>query len=359
MLRKRVRTILHHLGWLVFISALLIVSANGQSAAPTPTPQARKETHRWLDLDLFSISTRYRFIETANGQTNSNQQQWQFMARGRFKFDRSGRYSVVATLATGNSFTGGWNNTGLGTGDPQTNIFPKQLYFDAKPVKSLEFQFGGIGVNNGENTEITGYDNDAYITGERLQIRKPKKLYFDEISFTNGYVGDLNRPSVFRRFKHLDKSNYHQFLVRKQITKKVGFSADYTFESGVDTLRQAIKIKLPKSHFVDSLLYENYERIDPHPGYGFALIGDKKLFSKLTLVGGFIKISHPMFNSDCFPRGERICFSAAYKITNELTLNPVIIRAVGPLLTSSTPRTRFEIVASYNILEAFHHYRIF
>jgi hypothetical protein len=194
---------------------------------------------------------------------------------------------------------------------------------------------------------------------ERLQIRSPKMLYFDEISVTNGYVGDLNRPNIFRRLKHLNRSNYHQFLFRKQVTKQVGFSADYTFESGIDTLRQAIKVKLTKSHFLDSLLYENYERIDPHPGFGFALTGEKKLLPKLTLIGGFAKISHSMLNSDRFPRGERVYFSAAYKITHGLTLNPVIIQAVGPLPTPTTPRTRFEIIASYNILEALHHYRIF
>ena len=344
---------------IAFASCGFAAFASSQSPTPSPTPQPNPEAHRWIDIDTFSILTRYRFVENANDRISSNQQQWQFMLHGRFKFEPKGRYSVVASLATGNSLTGGWNNTGLGTGDLQTNLFPKQLYFDAKPVRPLEIQIGGIGVNNGENTEITGYDNDTYITGERVVIREPKNLYFDEISLTNAYLGDATHPSVFRRLKHLDRSNYHQFLVRKQVNKRIGFSADYTFESGIDMLRQAIHIKLPETRVLDSLLFEDYERIDPNAGYGFALTGDKKVTPKLTFTGGFVKISHVMFNGDRFPRGERLYLIAAYKLTRELTISPVIIQAVGPLPSPASPRTRFEIIAGYNVLEMLHRLKLY
>ncbi len=66
----------------------------------------------------------------------------------------------------------------------------RQLYFDAKPVDGLELQIGSLGFNLGENTEVTGYDNDSYVVGERVQLKMPKRLYFDEVSFTHGYVGD-------------------------------------------------------------------------------------------------------------------------------------------------------------------------
>ena len=338
---------------------LAVVSSTAQTSGPSPTPSPLPEVHRWFDLEALSIATRYRYINAANGSTVSNQQQWQMVARGRFKFDRKGKYSVLAHVQSGNNFTGGWDNTGLGTGDAQTNLFLKQLYFDAKPTSAVEVQFGGLAITNGENTEITGYDNDNFILGERVSIRLPKKLYFDEISLTNAFLGDIDHPSVFRRFKRLDKSNYHQLMVRKQVNKSVGFSADYTFDSGVDTLRQAVKVKLLKARIIDGLLFENYQRIDPQPGYGFAVTAEKKVNTKLNLAGGFAKVSHVMLNSDRFARGERIFLSGVYKLTRELTINPVIIRAVGPLAIASTPRTRFEIIASYNILEALHHYRVF
>ena len=158
-------------------------------AKPTPPTKIGPEVKRWLDIDALNLGTRYRYIALANG-TAADQQQWQFVVRGRFKFDRKGRYSVNFGLFTGNAITAGWNNTGLGTGRGQTNLYLKQLYFSAKPIKEFEIQAGGLGLNNGENTEITGYDNDAYVTGERVIVRAPQKLYFDEISLTNGYLGD-------------------------------------------------------------------------------------------------------------------------------------------------------------------------
>jgi len=341
-----------------FLLALCICVGTTAGQSPTPTPVIHKEMKRWFDIETLAVSTRYRYVE-ANSGTYTSAQQYQVGARGRFKFDSKGKYSVVGSISTGNNIQSGWNNTGWGSGDVQADFYVKQLYFEAKPIKPLAIQVGGFAPYNGENTEITGYDNDSYMMGERVRITAPKKLYFDEISLTNGFVGDNTRPNVFRRFKRLSKSNYHQFLVRKTISKRVSFSADYTFDSGVDTLRQGVKVNAPELKVVDSFRFENYQRLDPSPGYGFGLTGEKRVNSKLSFVGGVTKISHTMLNADRFPRGTRLFLSGTYKITREFSINPVIIQGIGPLLSPSIPRTRFEIIASYNILEAFRHYGIF
>src|SRR5436190_19601642 len=162
----------------------IAVGTRGQSPASTPkaeTPQTKPtpatkvgpEVKRWLDIDTLNLGTRYRHLALANG-VPADQQQWHLIARGRFKFDRKAHYGVNFGLFTGNNITGGWNNTGLGTGSGQTNLYLKQLYFYARPIKEIEIQVGGLGLNNGENTEITGYDNDAYMTGERVMVRAPR-----------------------------------------------------------------------------------------------------------------------------------------------------------------------------------------
>jgi hypothetical protein len=314
-------------------------------------PTGAEKLKRWVEFDALTLSTRYRFIRSNSGQTLTNQDQYQVVARGRFKFDAKGKYSVYAGLFTGNALTSGWNNTGWGTGRDQTNLYLKQLYFDAKPVKWLEVQVGGIGVNNGENTEITGYDNDVYLIGERVYIRHRKNLYFDEVSVTNAFIGDAATPNVFRRIDRLGESNYHQFLVRKQVNKRVGFSADYTFEDGRDTLHQAANVKTPELHIVDRVLFENYQRIDPDPGYGFALFADKKLHDRFTLGGGFARIDRPMLNADRFPPGKRFHLNSTLKLSRELSLNTALIHAVGSLPATSTPRTRLDIILTYNFLE--------
>lgn len=327
----------------------------GQKKAEQPT---REKIKRWFELDAFGITARYRFIRTRNGVTTNNQAQYQVNARARFKFDSKGKYAVHAGLFSGNSINGGWNNTGIGTGDGVTNLYLKQLYFSAKPVKEIEIQYGGIGATNGENTEITGLDNDVFLTGQRVVVRAPKKLYFDEIGVTYAFLGDFNRPSVFKRFKHLDKSNYHQFLVRKAVNKRVSFSADYTFEAGRDTLHQAVKLKFPKSPILDSVLFENYQRLDPDPGYGFNIMGDKVIGKKLTLTGGFAHIDRSILNGDRYPRGNRLHLIAAYKFNPEFTISSVIIQGVGPLAAPTTVRTRYELLFSYNILESLRRLKI-
>jgi len=326
--------------------------------SPSPTPIVHPEVKRWFDFETLTAATRFRYVNSDAGQSTWPLQ-YQAVARWRFKFDSKAKYSVVGLITTGNNILSGWNLTGLGTGNGQARLYMKQLYFEAKPIKQLEVQVGGIAPNNGENTEVTGYDNDVYLMGERVKILHPKKLYFDEISLTNAFEGDIAEPNVFLRFKRLNKSNYHQILVRKTINKRVSFSADYTFDSGTDTLRQAVKVNVPELKLVDFLRFENYQRLDPNPGYGFGLTGEKKWTKRLSSIGGISKISHTLLNGDRYPRGTRVYFHTAYKITPELSVGPVIIQAIGQLDSPSLPRTRFELIASYNILEALRHHRIF
>jgi hypothetical protein len=349
----------------------------GTAQQPTPTP-AKVETRfvtatapelkkpvpaeklkRWLDIEALTVSTRYRFIRSNAGINTTNQQQWQFAGRGRFKFDPKGKYSVYVGFFTGDTLTGGWNNTGLGTGDLRTNIYPKLLYFNAKPVKWFELQVGSIGPYNGENTEITGLDNDVYMTGERVQFRSPKKRFFDEISVTNAYLGDVNTPNAFRRFKRLDEANYHQFMVRKQVNKRVGFSADYTFDSGRDTFREAVNVKIPELKVVDRIWFENYQHIDPDHAYGFGLSGEKKLNSRLTLTGGFARLDRPVLNGDRFGAGKRLYLNSNYKISREFSFSTALIQGVGSLPSGSTPRTRLDLILNFNLLEMFHHMKVY
>ncbi|MFL6468088.1 MAG: hypothetical protein ACJ72Z_09045 [Pyrinomonadaceae bacterium] len=356
----------------------MCIAVAGQAAAPTPqsaavgsTAVGNKDTSlgkktltqterikRWIEFDAFSFGTRYRYVDLNSETTSVNQQQFQVVARAKFKFDHEGKYSVNAGLFTGNNILSGWNNTGIGTGDGAASIYLKHLYFNAKPAKWIEIQAGGFGVTNGENTEITGYDNDVYLMGEHVSIRRPKDLYFDEISVTNAFIGDITIPNVFRRFKRLGNSNYHQVMVRKTFNKRVGFSADYTFDSGTDTLRQAVNVKTPELHFLDRVLFENYQRLAPDTGYGFSLFGEKKFNGRFTLGGGFTHIDNVMLNADRFQRGNRFFITNTIKFTRELSLNTFLIQAVGPLPTPISPRTRLDIILTYNFLETLHRLKL-
>jgi hypothetical protein len=186
----------------------------------------------------------------------------------------------------------------------------------------------------------------------------PKKLYFDEIGLTTATIGDINRPDIFHRLRHLGIQNYHQFLVRKQLSKAVGVTGDYTFESGIDTFHEAVKIKIPPRHLIDTFLFENYERVDPDRSYGFNIFGERKLNKTFTASGGFADIHIAALNSDRFPPGKRAYFTGQAKLSPEFTLMVQLTRGVGPILPT-LPRNRIDITLNYNILETLKRTKLF
>ncbi len=305
----------------------------------------------WFELQTASLSTRYHYIRNTGGVTAANNNQYQLSLQGRLKLDRAGKYGVHAGVFTGNSFNGGWNASGLGSGAGRSNLFLKQLYFSARPANGVELQYGGLEIPSGQSTEVTAYDADGYITGQRLRLARPRNLYFDEISVTYGYLGGLSRPSVGHRFHHLRQSNYHQFLAVKNIGKRIRASADYTFESGADTLRQAIRLSAPELRIADTVLFENYQRLGADSGYGFGLYGEKKLHPRVSLGGGYAQIDRVTLNSDRFLRGKRLHITGHVTLSPEFSISMAATQAVsatGPHL----PRTRVDVAFQYNLLHS-------
>lgn len=314
----------------------------------SPGPAAGRLA-RWLELETAALSTRYHFIQNSAGVTTSNQAQYEVAVKARLKLDSSGHYSVHAGVFSGNSFSGGWNATGWGTGAGRTNLYLKQLFFSAQPVAGLEFETGSLYFRQGQTTEITGYDYDGYATGHRLTVSRPKELFFDAISVTYGIVGDFGRPSVGQRLHRLNESNYHQFLVEKKFGKRVGVSADYSFESGVDTLRQGLRVQMPGLRVVDALHFENYEVVGRDAGYGFAAYGEKKLHSRVSLGGGYAQHDRTGLYSDRFAAGKRVFLNLLVPLGPEFSFSAGITQALENE-QSGAPRTRVDIAFNYNLL---------
>jgi len=152
---------------------------NNAAAPVQPKAVWAGKLERWLEVQTASLTLRYRFVEDARGVTTANQMQDQDVFKARLKFDAGGRFSLNAGVASGTQFVASWNNTGVGTGRAVTNLYLKQLYFAAQPVRGVELQYGGLGILRGESTEITGYDNDGFVTGQRIILRRPKQFFFD------------------------------------------------------------------------------------------------------------------------------------------------------------------------------------
>jgi hypothetical protein len=337
-------------------------SADGQRPSPTTAPAPARaaqpasaaKTHRWLDLQAGQLDARYRLIDTSAGVRTSNMLQHKQTLKAGLKFDPKGRYSLQAGFGTGNSFVGSWEATGLGTGDPTWSFALRTLYVAAQPVRGVDVQIGGLAATvRGESTEITAYDNDAFLIGERISVKRPKRLYLDEVSATAGYLGDVTTPNVFRRFDRWDEHNYTQLLAAKKLGARASTSADWTRVAGIDTWREAIRVGTKEAQVVDAVRLELYQRVDGVEGNGFAVTLEKAASKTVALLGGYATIdrNNGTLNGDRYARGRRLFVESRVNLTPELSVNVFFTRAVDNDFVVPN-KTRFDAVVSYNVLKA-------
>jgi hypothetical protein len=330
-----------------------IAGSNNTAPAPPPAQEVSEgKLSRWFDFQIATLGVRYRFIDNSLGVVTSNQMQHAETFRGRFKFDRLGKYNITAHVASGNTFLGAWNNTGVGSGSALTNVYLKQLFFTAKPTERVEVQYGGIGVARGESTEITTYDSDAYLVGERLMVKLPKKLFFGDVTVTYAFLGDLLTPSFTKRWRRLGESNYHQFLLGKTLGNRAALSVDYTSQSGIDTMHQAVRFSIKESRVLDTTRFEVYERTGAHRDWGFAISGEKTMFKRLTLGGGYSQIDRDYggLNGDRYNRGKMIFFSSNFVLSPEFSFQTFVGQGL-PNDYATPNRTRVDLIMSYNLLK--------
>ena len=338
----------------VFVCVMLAACAPVSAETPPAAPPAS-----WgrFDLQAATLATRYRFIENSSRDVTSNQMQFKDTARFRVKIDERGRFAVTGGLLTGNAFTGGWDNTGIGTGDLAGTQRLRHLFVSAAAVSGVELQVGGLYVNRGESTEITSYDDDGYLTGERLTLRRPAEAYFDEVSITRAALGSLSAPGIIRRLPQLGHQHYWQAQVVKRYGSRFSASADFTDAAGAETLRAAAAVRLPKRAPVSSLRYEQYRRVTMHPASGFALTAERSI-ARVRLQAGYADID-PLYgglNADRFQRGRRMFVMAGIPIAGPLSAQLFATRA----LTSAYPvsnRERVDAVVTYDLLKALHRNR--
>jgi hypothetical protein len=314
-----------------------------------PSVSTTGKLHRWLDLQAASIGTHYLFAKNGLGVTTANRQQYQVALVGRFKFDAKGRFSINAGLYTGANFIAGSNNTGFGDGRAQSNLYLKHLYLSARPLDGVEIQYGGLNIWHDESTDITGYAYDGYIAGERISIQRPRNLFFDDISIGFGYVGDLTTPSVATRLHRLAQSNFHRFILKKNIGERTWTSVDYTFQSGIQTWREAIRMRATELRVIDTFHAEIYEISGLHSGSGFAAYGEKTILPKFIAGGGYTDIDRLILNSDRYGRGKRLFLTTKIPINKAFSVVMFATQATTHAPTNA-PQQRIDIGLFYNML---------
>lgn len=299
----------------------------------------------WLELQSATFGLRYRMLEN---QLGSQLQNWSDHHQGlklRLKLDRTARYSLTAVAFNGDSFQASWNLRGLREGQSSNRLFLKQLYITGKPRQDVEFQYGGLPIVRGESSEITSYDNDGYLTGQRLTLA-PKRLV-DEVTMTAGYLGDFRNPSVTNRLHRLSDINYSQILVKKKLSKGLTATADFTEDDGERTLRQAVVIRLSRG--VDLVRIEAYERVNGSRDAGGAITVEKP-FGRTRLAASFASVDdhYRPVNGDRYGRGQRISFTSTTALTRDVSLQFFVTRALEDDLVMGN-HTRFDVHIRYEL----------
>ena len=332
---------------------LACAGASAQITTVTTLAPTAPASHRWYEPQAIQLDARYRLIESSAGARTTNQMQHRETFKGALKFDPKGRYTLQATAGSGSSFTGSWENAGPGTGAGNVTFAVRYLYASAVPMKGLEVQVGGLAFVRGESTEITSYDNDGYVMGERISIKQPARLHLDEITLTTGYLGDLETPSVFERADRLSDNNYTQVLAGKHFGTRAAVSVDWTGHEGVDSWRQGIRVAARETRAVDAVRLELYQRTSGEHAEGFALAAERTLPHKLSLTGGFATIDRKYggLNGDRFNVGRRLFLEARLPLLRDFSLNVFYGQAVGNDYPVANAH-RFDIVVGYNALKA-------
>lgn len=395
---------------------------NAGSAAAPATPECK--LCRWLDVQNVSFSFRYKTIVDSVGNRTFNQGAHRELITGRFKFDKEGKYSINAHVSSGYYFNWAYADA-IGGGMPEAfekvflffgfpkdqaraarslgaqsggyNLFVRQLYFSAKPVKGVELQYGSLPILRGQHSETTSYDDDGYVAGQRLSLKRPDKLFFDEISVTYAFLGKTDRmrdgkryliddvytPNFFRRWRHLGTSNYHQFLVQKKIGSRATVSADYTYNEQVDVMREAATVDVHESKLLDSLRVEAYQRVGDHSVFvpagfgaparnqvikaanGVALTGQKRL-GRVKVGGGYSNVDFDYSNNRVFYTGysfalngdrmgvgQRYFFTGELKLSNDINVTTFYTNAFNiPTGRTLFNREHFNVAVNFDLLKS-------
>jgi hypothetical protein len=345
----------------LFVLAFSMGSSVGAQSRPE-VPAAEPSVRRWIDVQTFTLFTRYRFTENSDGVRSANQLQYKDSLRARFNFDREKRYTVNVGYFTGNTFTGTWNNLGVGNQtafDRKDNYF-KQLYASATPVNGFEVQYGGLYLNRGEGDEWLTYDDDGYLVGTRVTVRRPQALYLDEFTITRGAIGPLTTPNLANRWALLDAPNYTQVIGVKRFGQVVAGSLEYDRQLGSDILRAAVTLRLDKNAPVSAVRYEQYRRLNQNAAAGFALWAERTITKYVAIQGGYATVDqfYGGWNADRMQSGRRLFANATIPLYGSFAASVYATRALSAPYTLPIAR-RFDAVISYDVLRSLRRARVF
>jgi hypothetical protein len=262
-------------------------------------PAGQDKPFRWFELNQAVLSGRGRWAEAEpTGTVHEAEMQHKERFEGFFKADAEAKYTLHVAMSSGYYFSRSYAETGWGKlwyQEIGADLYARQFYGMAKPIAGLELSAGSLPFERGAVTEAISYDEDGWITGERVTLKRPKQFFFDKIAITSAWVGDYTVPNFFKRMDRMAKENYHQALFAKTISPRVMGSVDYTFHHGQHYVRVGTLMDT-KGHFIDHLRAGMYVRPAPGKGAGFEVGADKRFGKRAFVQTGFVFVDQNYAN---------------------------------------------------------------
>ena len=286
----------------------------------------------------------------------TNQLQHRESLRARLKFDAPGRYALNFGTFSGVAIHQRLEQHRHRPGDWQKPLSVRTLYFAAQPIAGVEGQYGSMYIIKGESTEITTYDEDGYVIGERVSVRRPRHLFFDEMSATVGYF--TSTPGRARRQQAREVSQRSAELRPLPRRQETGHARRCLRRLHIGRRRANVAGRCRTSTrescawWIDSV-FENYKRTNRQPGYGFAVSVNKALTrGRSALNWGYAKHRPVLRRAECRPlsTSATACSSCRpSRSRHALPASAFITRAVGDNGTLPQ-RTLSNLIFTYNAL---------
>jgi hypothetical protein len=187
--------------------------------------------------------------------------------------------------------------------------------------------------------------------GHRATLKRPDRLFIDELSVTVGFVGDPDEPNVFERFDGLGEHKYTQVMVSKRLGDRLALSADWTSLVGISTIRNAVRLQVPEARVIDVFRFEQYARIEGDEAYGFAVAAEKRVIRRVVASGGYSDIDrfYGPLPGDRYGPGHKLFTITRFTLTPRWGAQVFYGHAINNDFPVSSAR-RLDIVFTFNAL---------
>jgi hypothetical protein len=324
---------------------LSTVRADEQPQGITPNVSAVASVSRWVEPMAMTGGLMFQRLLDADGAPTLSQLRMHLQTTARIKLDAAGRASLVAGGGTGSSLRSGWNHTGVGAAPAVSTLYMKQLFVNVAPRRELQLQVGSMGGYRGHFSETVGFDNDVYLTGARLSVKAPARLWFNDVVVTRAYLGDGQTPSVFERLDRLSDSNYLQ-LAGSRTFGAASMSLEFVERDTTRSLAGAVQTRMVPG--LTSLRLETAVNVAGASAHAVGAVAER-VFGPVALAAGASSVDgvFGQFNGDRYSQGDRVFSIATWRPRPEITACVFVARAVRHV---SEPRTRLDMLVTYDIL---------